>query len=73
MELSVEGEECRQCDNRTLGANMWKDAGGNEQKGVTEVTKKHLTLSTLVGVQQVEERDLDDGGRYKIPKERRRG
>lgn len=44
MELSVEGEECRQCDNRTLGANMWKDAGGNEQKGVTEVTKKHLTL-----------------------------
>ena len=39
VELSVEGEVRRPCDDRTSGADTWKEAGCNEQKRVTAMTK----------------------------------
>jgi hypothetical protein len=69
-ESSVVREESQQCDDRTSGANMRKEAnGGNERKQVTSVNAKRLT--SIVGAWRVERGDLDVGGRYKIPRKRK--
>ena len=61
LKLSVVWER-RRCDDWIFDVDNRKEADGNQQKLVTAVHTKH----SASGVWQVEEKDLDVGGRYKI-------
>ena len=64
VELSVVWKGRRRCDDRTSDADNRKEADCNEQKQVTAMNTNH----SASGIWQMGEKDLDVGGRYKIPK-----
>jgi hypothetical protein len=68
-ELSVLWEGHGQCDDQTSAdPTVRNPADGDGRKRGTAVNAEHLAVP---GVWRVEEKDLDVGGRYKIPKKRK--
>jgi hypothetical protein len=62
-------EKHGQCDDQTsTGPIVQNPADGNGRKRETAVNAEHLAVP---GVWQMEEKELDAGGRYKIPKKRK--
>jgi hypothetical protein len=69
-ELSVLWEGHGQCDDQTsAGPTVQNPADGDGQKRGTAVNAEHLAVPGVWW--RVEEKDLDVGGRYKIPKKRK--